>query len=86
MLEVTGKISDSQSSWSTSRSRLNNAAAEVIGSNPDGYTLFSFSRLGDVDPTTKVKYDPLGSFEPLVSTGPSPMRFVSARRMETLES
>jgi tripartite-type tricarboxylate transporter receptor subunit TctC len=46
------------------------AAAEVAASNPDGYTLFSFPVLVvTLTPFfTKVKFDPLNSFEPLVST------------------
>ena len=50
------------------------AAAELAGSKPDGYTLATFPILVvSLTPFfVKIKYDPLKSFEPLVSVSGSP--------------
>jgi tripartite-type tricarboxylate transporter receptor subunit TctC len=50
------------------------AAAELAGSKPDGYTLATFPILVvSLTPFfVKIKYDPLKSFEPLVSISGSP--------------
>ena len=50
------------------------AAAELAGSKPDGYTLATFPILVvSLTPFfVKIKYDPLKSFEPLVSISASP--------------